>query len=104
MNRTFNLAAIFPFLTIMIWSSAIAQQSTADSVRAEFLHAWSGYKQYAWGHDALKPLSKQSRDWYGKSFCMTPVDAYDVLMVMGLSDEAVEAKKLIFDSLSFNRD
>ena len=88
----------------MIWSPAIAQHSTADSVKAEFLHAWNGYKQFAWGHDALKPLSKQPRDWYGKSFCMTPVDAYDVLMVMGLSGEAAEAKKLIFDSLSFNRD
>jgi hypothetical protein len=27
-------------------------------VRAEFLHAWNGYKKYAWGHDDLKPLSK----------------------------------------------
>ncbi len=104
MNRTFNLAAIFSCLTMMIWSPAIAQHSTADSVKAEFLHAWNGYKQFAWGHDALKPLSKQPRDWYGKSFCMTPVDAYDVLMVMGLSGEAAEAKKLIFDTLSFNRD
>lgn len=24
-----------------------------DRVRSEFLHAWNGYKQYAWGHDAL---------------------------------------------------
>ena len=62
MNRIFNLAAIFSFLTIMIWSPAIAQHFTADSVKAEFLHAWNGYKQFAWGHDALKPLSKQPRD------------------------------------------
>ena len=29
----------------------------AERVRAEALHAWNGYKKYAWGHDALKPLS-----------------------------------------------
>ena len=25
-------------------------------VKAEFLHAWNGYKQYCWGHDDLKPI------------------------------------------------
>ncbi|MDQ3133588.1 MAG: glycoside hydrolase family 47 protein, partial [Acidobacteriota bacterium] len=34
------------------------QTELAEGVRAEFLHAWRGYEQYAWGHDALKPLSK----------------------------------------------
>ena len=28
----------------------------AAEVKAEFLHAWNGYKQHAWGHDDLKPL------------------------------------------------
>jgi len=73
----------------------------ADSVRSEFLHAWNGYKQYAWGHDALRPLTKQPRDWYGTSFCMTPVDAYDVMLLMGLSSEAaagetVDLRQLVF--------
>jgi len=73
-------------------------------VKSEFLHAWNAYKQYAWGHDALKPLSKQPHDWYGTSLCMTPVDAYDTMLLMGLSSEAAEAKRLIVDSLSFNMD
>jgi hypothetical protein len=30
----------------------------AARVRAEYLHAWEGYHTYAWGHDALMPLSK----------------------------------------------
>ena len=34
----------------------------ANRVREEFLHAWNGYKQYAWGHDELQPLSKTSHD------------------------------------------
>src|SRR5579864_7057064 len=37
----------------------------AERVRQEFLHAWNAYKQYAWGHDELTPLSKGHHDWYG---------------------------------------
>ncbi|MGB9146630.1 MAG: glycoside hydrolase family 47 protein, partial [Acidobacteriaceae bacterium] len=39
----------------------------AERVRDEFLHAWSGYRRYAWGHDELRPLSKKPFDWYGTS-------------------------------------
>jgi hypothetical protein len=35
----------------------------ASNVRAEVLHAWQGYRQYAWGHDELLPLSKGFHDW-----------------------------------------
>jgi mannosidase alpha-like ER degradation enhancer 2 len=76
----------------------------ADSVKAEFLHAWNAYKTYAWGHDALRPLSRTPHDWYGASLCMTPVDAFDTMILMGLKEEAAGAKRLILDSLSFDRD
>ena len=39
----------------------------AEKVKSEFIDAWEGYKKYAWGHDALKPLSKSYKDWYGVS-------------------------------------
>jgi mannosidase alpha-like ER degradation enhancer 2 len=91
-----SMAAVFP-------ARAVSQKLMADSVRSEFLHAWNGYKQYAWGHDALRPLTKKPRDWYGTSFCMTPVDAYDAMLIMGLSSEAGAAKQLILDSLSFDK-
>jgi len=90
-------------LTALSFSRSVSQKSIADSVRSEFLHAWIGYKHYAWGHDALRPLTKKPRDWYGSSFCMTPVDAYDGMVLMGLTSEAAAAKQLIFDSLSFNK-
>jgi mannosidase alpha-like ER degradation enhancer 2 len=98
------LGAIFVLCVSCQYS--IAQQSpvTSGMVRAEFLHAWNAYKQYAWGHDALQPLSKQAHDWYGTSLLMTPVDAYDVMLIMGLSEEAVATKKLILDNLSFDKD
>ncbi len=79
------------------------QEVTGEAVKAEFLHAWNSYKKYAWGHDALQPLSKTPHDWYGTSLYMTPVDAFDTMLIMRLKDEAAEAKKLILDSLSFNK-
>jgi mannosidase alpha-like ER degradation enhancer 2 len=76
----------------------------ATRVRTEFLHAWTNYEKYAWGHDALKPLSKTPHDWYGQSLLMTPVDALDTLILMNLDDEVAKTKELIVKDLSFDRD
>jgi mannosidase alpha-like ER degradation enhancer 2 len=76
----------------------------AARVRTEFLHAWNNYERYAWGHDALRPLSKTAHDWYGQSLSMTPVDALDTLVVMHLDAEAAKARSLIVSDLSFDRD
>ena len=76
----------------------------AARVRTEFLHAWKNYERYARGHDALRPLSKTAHDWYGQSLLMTPVDALDTLILMGLDDEAAKARSLIVGELSFDRD
>ena len=78
----------------------------AEEVRAETLHAWDGYKKYAWGHDALKPLSKKPFDWYGEghSLLMTPVDALDTLTLMGAKAQADEARQLIDAKLNFDQD
>ena len=76
----------------------------AARVREETRHAWQGYMQYAKGHDALKPLSKAPHDWYPRSLLMTPVDALDTLLLMGLDKEAGEARALIDANLSFDHD
>jgi ER degradation enhancer, mannosidase alpha-like 2 len=81
-----------------------SDQAMADRVRQEFLHAWNGYKQYAWGHDALRPLSKTARDWYATSLLMTPVDALDTMILMGMTDEANATREYIDNNLSFNQD
>src|ERR1700758_258911 len=80
------------------------QTEMANRVRQECLHAWNGYKQYAWGHDELKPLSKSYRDWYGVSLYMTPVDALDTMILMGLDAEAAETREFIAKNLSFDQD
>ncbi len=85
------------------WSSA-DKVEMANRVRQEFLHAWNGYKQFAWGHDEVTPLSKGYHDWYGVSLDMTPVDALDTMILMGLTNQADEARELIDTNLSFNRD
>jgi len=76
----------------------------AARVRTEFLHAWNNYERYAWGHDALRPLSKTAYDWYGQSLLMTPVDALDTFILMHLDAEAARARSLIVNNLSFDRD
>jgi mannosidase alpha-like ER degradation enhancer 2 len=84
--------------------SPVNKPQLAAQVRAEFLHAWNGYKKYAWGHDDLKPLSKTYHDWYAQSLLMTPVDALDTMILMGLKDEAKHAREYIDQNLSFDKD
>lgn len=76
----------------------------ANRVRQEFLHAWEGYKKYAWGHDELKPLSKSYHDWYRVPLMMTPIDALDTMLVMGLKEQADETRELIATKMSFDQD
>ena len=78
----------------------------AERIRSEALHAWNGYKKYAWGHDALKPLTFKPFDWYGEghSLLMTPVDALDTLTLMGLKDQADDARNLIDTKLNLDQD
>ena len=97
--------------TLLPPTFAAAQKSSAPSpgpmalqVRSEFLYAWNAYKQYAWGHDELKPLSNGQHDWYSKSLLMTPVDALDTMIIMGLTDEADKTREFIATNLSFDQD
>ena len=124
-RKTGPVASAIAFLPLAGWASACAvphaskqesrhaETSTAGSVdraawaarvREEFLHSWRAYKRLAWGHDELKPLSRTPHDWYGQSLCMTPVDALDTMILMGLTEEAQKAKSLILERLSFDKD
>jgi ER degradation enhancer, mannosidase alpha-like 2 len=103
--KLFALAAIALLLAACTKSRDDAHaRDMAERVKTEFLHAWNNYERYAWGHDALKPLSKTPHDWYGQSLLMTPVDALDTLILMKLDPEANKARTLITTQLSFDRD
>jgi hypothetical protein len=82
-----------------------ADPALAESVKRELLHAWNGYKQHAWGHDDLLPVSKSWRDWYGKeTLLMTAVDTVSTLAIMGLDDEVRSTTDYIAKNLSFDKD
>ncbi|CAI5455454.1 unnamed protein product [Caenorhabditis angaria] len=66
-----------------------------------FQHAWKGYKDYAWGHDQLKPISKTFSDWFDTG--MTIVDGIDTAIIMGLEKETAEATEWIRDKLTFEK-
>lgn len=55
-----------------------------EAVCDAFRHAWKGYKDYAWGHDELKPISKSFGEWFGLG--LTLIDALDTMWIMGLKE------------------
>ncbi|XP_077005072.1 endoplasmic reticulum mannosyl-oligosaccharide 1,2-alpha-mannosidase isoform X3 [Tamandua tetradactyla] len=53
-----------------------------QAVISAFLHAWKGYRKFAWGHDELKPLSRSFNEWFGLG--LTLIDALDTMWILGL--------------------
>ena len=100
--RVFVLFSVFAI--IPVYGQTVDQKKMAAEIRAEFLHAWNGYKQYCWGHDDLKPISKTCRDWYGTPILMTPVDSLDSLYLLGFKKEADATREFIVKNLSFDKD
>ncbi|KAI1172150.1 glycoside hydrolase family 47 protein [Nemania sp. FL0916] len=69
------------------------EESRRREVREVFLGDWDAYREYAWGKDALKPISGGFRDQFS-GWAATLVDSLDTLWILGLReefDEAVEA-------------
>ncbi|GAB7356978.1 hypothetical protein MBLNU459_g7816t1, partial [Dothideomycetes sp. NU459] len=64
------------------------------AIKAAAAHAWSGYKDSAWLHDEVTPLTGRFKD----PFCgwaATMVDALDTLWIMGMKEEFEEAVKAV---------
>lgn len=53
-------------------------------MREAFRHAWKGYKDFAWGHDELRPLSKSYSEWFGLG--LTLIDALDTMWILQLKE------------------
>ena len=108
MRKKLVLCALFGFYVLFIAALGVKAKTPnsvlAEDVRKEFLHAWNGYKKYAWGNDDLKPLSKTFHNWYAEPLLMTPVDALDTMYLMGLKAEAEATRKYITENLSFDKD
>ncbi len=79
----------------------------ANEVRAEFLHAWSCYKKYAFGSDQVMPLSGKPNNYFfgGRhSVGLSIIEALDTLYVMGLDSDLVLGLDWIYANLSFDID
>jgi hypothetical protein len=80
---------------------AFAQFAPAFGL-TRFLHGRNGYKQHAWGADELLPLQQKGSDWFGLG--LTIVDAVDSLYLMGMHEQAAEARDWIDSNLDFDKD
>uniref|UniRef100_A0AAX7SYQ4 alpha-1,2-Mannosidase n=1 Tax=Astatotilapia calliptera TaxID=8154 RepID=A0AAX7SYQ4_ASTCA len=67
-------------------------------------HAWDSYKQYAWGSNELRPVSKHghSSNLFGDIKGATIVDALDTLYIMEMFEEFDAATDWVEKSLDFN--
>ncbi|KAJ5679690.1 hypothetical protein N7462_007934 [Penicillium macrosclerotiorum] len=61
-----------------------------SAIKAEFKHAWDGYKKAAMGHDEVKPLTEMFEDPFN-GWGATLVDSLDTLWIMEMKDEFAEA-------------
>lgn len=60
-----------------------------EKVKEAFQHAWKGYKEHAWLHDEVRPLSGGHKDGYA-GWAATLVDSLDSLYILDLQDEFAE--------------
>ncbi|MBE7212973.1 MAG: glycoside hydrolase family 47 protein, partial [Gluconacetobacter diazotrophicus] len=82
------------------------REAAARAVRAEFLHAWGGYKRFAFGADEVKPVSGGSSAFFfeKQSVGLSIVEALDTLYVMELDDELRLGVDWIAGNLRFDID
>lgn len=74
-------------------------------VRGILKHAWTNYKQHAWGSDELQPLTHTGSNFFGKHpLALSMVDALDTLLICDLHDEYKEAAAYVLTSLTFDHD
>lgn len=71
------------------------QSAIVEAIR----HAWSGYRQYSWGQDELRPVSRTaSKPSFGLG--MTLIDCLDTLWLVGMQEEFNEARQWVADHLN----
>ncbi|KAI9845437.1 MAG: hypothetical protein M1837_004915 [Sclerophora amabilis] len=73
-----------------------AREKKLGAIKETFKHSWAGYKDKAWTHDELKPMSGGFRDPFN-GWGATLVDSIDTLWIMGLRKEYEEAVDAVKD-------
>ncbi|KHJ43776.1 glycosyl hydrolase family 47 [Trichuris suis] len=67
------------------------QNERQQAVLNSFLHAWNGYKAFAWGKDEFNPVENRSIHWFKMQ--LTLVESLDTLLIMGLKEEFQQARE-----------
>ncbi|MEI6901287.1 MAG: glycoside hydrolase family 47 protein, partial [Bacteroidota bacterium] len=84
--------------------TAEQKQAQCEKIVQAARFAWKNYKESGDFMDVLNPISSTGRNWYTYSLLITPVDAFDTFILLGMKNEAIEAKTMIFSYLNFNLD
>jgi mannosyl-oligosaccharide alpha-1,2-mannosidase len=81
-------------------------KQAATQIRNEFLHAWNGYKKFAWGHDQVNPVSGTYNEFFvdGHSIGLSMIEALDTLYVMELDNELAASVAWIDKNVDFDID
>lgn len=78
-----------------------ARLQRQGQVKDVFKHAWKGYKEHAWLHDEVSPISGGHQDTF-VGWAATLVDALDTLYIMDLQDEFEDALKAL-EKIDFSK-
>ncbi|GMK54074.1 hypothetical protein CspeluHIS016_0106600 [Cutaneotrichosporon spelunceum] len=70
------------------------------AVKRGFIYAWQKYKDHAWGHDEIKPVSLQVSDPFN-GWGASIVDTLDTLLILGLQEEYNQARPFV-NQLNFH--
>lgn len=106
MNRSAFLASTAAVMLSPSKHDMRAPKAIAQEVRREFLHAWNGYKQFAWGSDEVLPVSGKPKNFFvpDHSFGLSIIEAMDTLYVMELDDELHQCVSWLRSHLNFDVD
>lgn len=73
----------------------------AESVRLEMVHCWRGYREKAWGHDEVRPVTGGHHDWV--AIGITILDTIDTIWLMGLKKEYEQARDFVAKELEYDK-
>ena len=62
------------------------RETRREAVRKQFYKCWKSYRNFAWMHDELRPISGGVSDHFG-GWAATLIDALDTLYLMGFTEE-----------------
>jgi hypothetical protein len=89
MRRRHFLAATAAAAAVPLLGAMPAPAAVAGQVRDEFIHAWRGYRRFAWGFDEVRTVSGAGSNFFipAHSFGLSIIEALDTLYVMELDDD-----------------